>query len=216
MVSEFYILFISLNIVYFLFLFFDSILSINTLEELNLYRLGPSCIIIAYYIKSLVGEQYVVMPISIVHWRIEIEVFNLRSFMRVAKSLSSVNVSTILAKYLFMLLCGITLLLICGDTELNPGTKKTKSCYNFSLCHWNLNCITVHNFSKISLLEAYYVQHKFDMICISETYLDSNFPNDDPKHSLPGFTMWLEQIILTMLKEAVFVSTLRSRSLFVR
>ena len=105
MVSEFYILFISLNIVYFLFLFFDSILSINTLEELNLYRLGPSCIIIAYYIKSLVGEQYVVMPISIFHWHIEIEVFNLRSFMRVAKSLSSVNVSTILAKYLFMLLC---------------------------------------------------------------------------------------------------------------
>ena len=71
-----------------------------------------------------------------------------------------------------MLLFGITLLLIWGEVELNPGPKKTRSCYNFSLCQWNLN-----NFSKISLLEAYNVQNKFD-ICISETYLDSSFPND--------------------------------------
>ena len=55
-----------------------------------------------------------------------------------------------------MLLCGITLLLICGDVELNPESKKTKSCYNFSLCHWDVNSIASHNFSKRSLLaEAY-------------------------------------------------------------
>ena len=73
-----------------------------------------------------------------------------------------------------MLLFGITLLLIWGEVELNPGPKKTRSRYNFSLCQWNLN-----NFSKISLLEAYNVQNKF-AICISETYLDSSFPNDHP------------------------------------
>ena len=44
-----------------------------------------------------------------------------------------------------------------------------------------LNSITTCDFSKISLLEAYNVQHKFDMIYISETYRDSVFPNDDPR-----------------------------------
>ena len=129
------------------------------------------------------------MLVSIVHWHVEIGVFNSRSFMRFAKSIFSVNVRTTLAKYLFMLLCGVTLLLICVDVELNPGPKKTKSCYNFSLCHWNLNRITAYNFSKISLLEAYNVQHKFDMIWISETYLDSSFPNDDPRLNLPGYNV---------------------------
>ena len=129
------------------------------------------------------------MPITIVHWRVEIGAFNLRSFMRFPKSIFSVNVRTRIAQYFFMLLCGITPLLICGDVELNPGPKKTK--FNFSLCHWNLNSITAHTFSKISLLKAYYhyylsIQHKFDMMYISETYLDSRFPNDDPRLNLPG------------------------------
>ena len=88
-----------------------------------------------------------------------------------------------------MLLCGITLLLICGDDELNPGPKKTRSYYNFSLCRWNLNSITAHNFSKISLHEAYNVQQKFDRICISETYLDSSFANNDPRIKLPGYNV---------------------------
>ena len=131
------------------------------------------------------------MPITIVHWRVEIGAFNLRSFMRFPKSVFSVNFRTRIAKYFFMLICGITLLLICGDVELNPGPKKTKSSYNFSLCHWNLNSITAHTFSEISLLKAYYhyylsIQHKFDMMYISETYLDSRFPNDDPRLNSPG------------------------------
>ena len=88
-----------------------------------------------------------------------------------------------------MLLCGITLLLICGDVKLNLGPKKTKSCYNFFLYYWNLNSVTAQNVSIISLLEAYNAQHKFDMICISETYLDSSFPNDDPRLNLPGYNV---------------------------
>ena len=61
------------------------------------------------------------MPVSIVHWRVEIEAFILRSFVRVARCIFSVNFRITLAKYLFMLLCEITLPLICGDVELNPG-----------------------------------------------------------------------------------------------
>lgn len=76
--------------------------------------------------------------------------------MSVAKSIFSVKVRTTLAKYLFMLLCGIALPLICGYVKLNPGSKKTKSCHNFVLRHWNLNSITSHNFSKRSLLAEVY------------------------------------------------------------
>ena len=46
--------------------------------------------------------------------------------------------------------------------------------------------VTAHNFSKISLLEACNTQHKFDMMGISEKYLDLSFPDDDPRRNLPG------------------------------
>ena len=67
------------------------------------------------------------MLISIVHWHLEIGVFNSRYFMRVAKSIFSMNVGTTLKIYLFMLLCGITLLLICGDVKFSPGLKKKQN-----------------------------------------------------------------------------------------
>ena len=37
-------------------------------------------------------------------------------------------------------------LLQYGDIKLNPGPK----C--FSVCHWNLNCLTAHNYLKVSQL----------------------------------------------------------------
>ena len=77
-------------------------------------------------------------------------------------------------------------LITCGNIELNPGPKKDKPCDNFSLCHWNLNSIAVHNFSKLSLLEAYNGHHMHDMISLSETYLVSPVPYDDPRLNLSG------------------------------
>ena len=59
-------------------------------------------------------------------------------------------------------------LFICGDVEINPGPKNTK-CYYFSLCHWNLNSVSAHDFSKPLLIEAYNTHHNFDMIYLSET-----------------------------------------------
>ena len=57
-----------------------------------------------------------------------------------------------------------------GDVEENPGPKP-KPCQSFSICHWNVNSVSAHNFSKVSLLRAYISIHKFDVICISETFL---------------------------------------------
>ena len=55
-----------------------------------------------------------------------------------------------------------------GDVELNPGPKQS-SINAFSICHWNLNSLSAHNYAKIFLLKAYMAIHRFDIICISET-----------------------------------------------
>ena len=76
------------------------------------------------------------------------------------------------------------LLFICGDVELNPGPKNIKSYYYFSLYHWNLNSLPSHDFSKLSLIEAYNPHHNFDMICLFETYVDSSYADDDTRLNL--------------------------------
>ena len=62
-----------------------------------------------------------------------------------------------------------------GDIELNPGPRKSNN-NNLSVCHWNLNSIIAHNFSKLTQLKAYI--STYDSICLSETYLDSSTPNN--------------------------------------
>ena len=57
------------------------------------------------------------------------------------------------------------------------------------LCHWNLNSITAYNFLKMSLLQAYNFTCKFDIICLSETYLDTSYYSDDNQLHLPGYNI---------------------------
>ena len=64
-----------------------------------------------------------------------------------------------------------------GDIEPNPGPRKQKPNY-FSVCHWNLNSLIAHNFSKLIQLQAYNSIYKCDFICLSETYLDSSTPDN--------------------------------------
>ena len=72
------------------------------------------------------------------------------------------------------------LLLTHGDIESSSGPPK-KICSYFSLCHWNANSILAHN--KLSLLAAYNITYKYDIICVSKTYLNS--PVDS------SFNSWL-------------------------
>ena len=51
---------------------------------------------------------------------------------------------------------------------------------------------------------------------ISETYRDSIFPNDDPRLKLPGYNVVRADNSNHAKRDGVFVSTLRSHSLFVR
>ena len=58
-----------------------------------------------------------------------------------------------------------------------------------TIFHWNLNNISAHNFAKVQLLQAYLAVHKFDIVCISETYLNFGFSFDDDNLDIPGHTM---------------------------
>ena len=59
---------------------------------------------------------------------------------------------------------------LCGDVEENPGPKPSSK-QIFSICLSNLNSISAH--IKLTLFRAYLATNRFDVICLSETYLVS-------------------------------------------
>ena len=109
-----------------------------------------------------------------------------------SSSLSSLRVKFCIIHTCLNLILYISILLLCanhfwlyeivlklsGEIEENPGPKPSSN-QGFSICHWNLNSIFACNYIKVSLLRAYISTQKFDVICISETYLDSDTSDDD-------------------------------------
>ena len=67
------------------------------------------------------------------------------------------------------------LLSCCGHIEENPGPKYS----SLTFCHWNLNGLTTHDSTKISLPQVYITQHNYDIICLTETFLNSFIQSDD-------------------------------------
>ena len=94
---------------------------------------------------------------------------------------TAVNVS--IATWVYSILISLS-----GNVQLNPGPKN-KSDVNFPICHWNLNGIAAHNYVKVFLLKTYIAVFKFDIICISETYLDSSITFDDSNLEILGYTL---------------------------
>ena len=83
--------------------------------------------------------------------------------------------------------CSI-LISLSGDVQLNPGPKN-KFDVIFFICHWNLNGIAAHNYTKVFLLKAYIAVYKFDIICISETYLAISITSDDGNLEILGYKL---------------------------
>ena len=81
------------------------------------------------------------------------------------------------------------LILLSADVELNPGPKRAFT-RDISICHWNLNSISAHNYIKLFLLKTYIAIHKFDIICLWETYLDSSTTSDDDDLAISGYN-WI-------------------------
>ena len=72
--------------------------------------------------------------------------------------------------------------------ETNPGPRGNHSQY-FSFCHWNLNSLPAHNYAKVSLLQAFNAIHKFELFCLSESYLNSSITMDEKPLIIDGYEL---------------------------
>ena len=86
---------------------------------------------------------------------------------------------------IFLILCLPNLFFRCCDIEANPGPKYT----SLTFCHWNLNGLTAPDSIKISLLQAYITQRIYDIICLSETFLNSSIQINDDRSSIDGYNL---------------------------
>ena len=79
-------------------------------------------------------------------------------------------------------------IVMSGDVEVKTGPKRN-SCQSqsFSICHWNLSSLTTHSFAKVSLLTAYFSVNKFDIVYLSEAFLNSVILIDDENLQIPGY-----------------------------
>jgi len=131
------------------------------------------------------------MTVSLIQIRAVIGIFNCRVSVKsnqvnnLAKKLISMFEMLLFCShfiesafiYLLIFLYLFTFLSCHGDIELNPGPRKEKK-NSLSVCHWNLNSLSAHNFSKLTQLKAYNAIYKHDFICLSETFLDSSIPDN--------------------------------------
>ena len=85
----------------------------------------------------------------------------------------------------FLLFFIQNLLSCCGDIEENPGPKRS----SLTFCHWNLNGLIAHNSTKISLLQAYIIQHNYDIKCLNGTFLNSSILRDDNRIKIDGYNL---------------------------
>ena len=96
-----------------------------------------------------------------------------------------------------------------GDIKMNPGSKPN-SCHSFSICHWNLNILAAHNYLKVSLLRTYLAIEKFDVVCLSKTFLDSSNISDDDNFYFPGYNLVRTETSIKYKKKVVFGSILKT------
>ena len=100
------------------------------------------------------------------------------SFMAYLVNIANQCLNSKYSVFSFYSMVFINLILLWGDFEENPGPK-TKPNDKHSVCHWNVNSIHSHNFQKIAVLESFVAMHKFDIICISETFLNNTYEDND-------------------------------------
>ena len=85
-------------------------------------------------------------------------------------SLFTAAISLPIATWVYNALISLT-----GDSQLNLG-QRNKSNIKYSICHWNLKSAGARwGF----LLNGYISIYKFNIVCTSQTYLDTSTASDD-------------------------------------
>ena len=78
------------------------------------------------------------------------------------------------------------LLVNFGDIETNSGPRESAP---IKSCHWDLNGLAAHDFIKVPLIEAFISTHNFDILCFSETFLDSTIDLNDENTNIDGYSI---------------------------
>ena len=81
------------------------------------------------------------------------------------------------------------LIYLAGDIKINPGPVTYYS-QGFKICHWNCNSLPTDTFIKIPHLEAYAISHHIDIICLSKTFLNTSYSNNDTRPHLHGYSIY--------------------------
>ena len=66
-----------------------------------------------------------------------------------------------------------------------------------------------HDFLKVSLIEAFITTHNIDIVCLSETFLDSTVPHNDGNININGYSL-LRVDHLNTLNEEEFKCILKN------
>ena len=89
---------------------------------------------------------------------------------------------------LLLFFISVKLIVLSGDLETNPGLDPAYA-NSFPFCHWNLNTIAACNFIKMPLLYVYNFIRRFDIICLSETYLDNSYDANNDQFAFPEYNL---------------------------
>ena len=109
------------------------------------------------------GFSLLIMPISIMQWRVEIGMFNPTHKIR------------------FINLKPLRVVGLSSDFRLG-----IRFVFVFLML---LNSIAAHNFAIIDLLQAYNTIHQYDMFCLSESYLDASVSSDNDNLNINGYKL---------------------------
>ena len=104
-----------------------------------------------------------------------------------------------------------TMIVFVEDVEINPGLQpEFRQCFSIL----NLRSITAHQYAKVPILIAYNLVYKFNIICLSEIYLNTETPPNDAKIEIPCYTV-ICFVLTTLLfiRGKVFVSIVKQLSL---
>ena len=138
------------------------------------------------------------MPVDLTQFRAAVGLFHSRSLLKLGPFFNFKNNFG----YFIFLLTSIGLLNFCcimlwyflflirlsGDIKMSPSSKSSKT-QSLSICHWNVNSLPAHNFIKSSLLSAFLGIEPFDIVCISETYLNSEIGSEDDRLQILGYSL---------------------------
>ena len=118
------------------------------------------------------------------------EIFKFLYDHRLPNTIETINFANVLLFKYFDFCCYALnlkrmLLLESGDIETNPGPRK----FFIKFCHWNLNGLASHDFVKMLLIEAFIKTFNFDIICLSETFLDSSTDISDTRINIIGYSL---------------------------